>query len=105
MPCRDDRDSCSVTQSDIDAAVYRVRQELEPMLCEACTHINDLNVWDGVSQELRTWYEKHEECEKHRVAYEAALRLSPRERRLLGINIDVLKKLADEEKVAKVKKR
>ena len=98
MPCRDDRDTCSVTQSDVDAAVYRVRQELEPLLCEACTHLNDLNLFDGVSKELRNWYELHEECEKHRVAYEAALKLTARERRLLGINLENLKALADAEK-------
>lgn len=97
MPCRDYQDD-RICQSDLDAAVNRVRKELEPLLCEACSHLNDLNLFDGVSEELRTWYEKHEDCEKHRVAYEAALRLSARERRLLGINIENLKALADAEK-------
>lgn len=98
MPCRDYDDYNKICQSDLDAAVQKVRKELEPLLCEACSHLNDLNLFDGVSQELRSWYENHEECEKHRVAYEAALRLSARERRLLGINIENLKALADAEK-------
>jgi len=102
MPCRDwgdDRDR--ICQSDVDAAVHRVRQELEPLLCEACSKLNDLNLFDGCSPELVSWYEKHEECEKHRVAYEAAQRLSARERRLLGIDIEQLKALADAEKAKK----
>lgn len=101
MPCRDGRDECILSHSDIEAAVYRVKQELEPLLCEACSKLNDLNLFDGCSSELVSWYEKHEECEKHRVAYEAALRLSPRERRLLGIDIEQLKTLADAEKAKK----
>ena len=90
MPCRDDRDDYRLTQNGV-AAVAAVRKELEPLLCEACSALEDAKLLPTVSSELKAWYAHHEELEGDRVRYEAALKLSERERRLLGINLPYLK--------------
>lgn len=88
MPCRDDRDDY-FTES-------RVRDELEPLLCEACTLLDDLHgLSTKGSAQLKAWYKQHTAHEEDRVRYEAALKLNERDRRLLGINLAQLKAAAE----------
>lgn len=91
MPCRDDRDDCRVSYQDVAAAEANVRKEMDPLLCEACTLLEELGALNKASPELLRWYKAHEACEQNRVRYEAALKLTERERRLLGINLADLK--------------
>lgn len=86
MPCRDDYPS-TYSQYDIQSAEARVRAELEPLLCEACSMLEGVHVLENATPELRAWFKKHEKCEEDRVRLEAAQKLTERERRLLGINL------------------
>jgi len=97
MPCRDDRDDCRVSYLDIANAEANIRKEMDPLLCETCTLLEEVGALGKASPELLKWYKAHEACEQNRVRYEAALKLTERERRLLGINLQVL--------ASKVKKR
>jgi hypothetical protein len=93
MPCRDSYDTCS--QADVDRAARNVRAELEPLLCEACSLLENVHALKDATPELQAWYEKHEKCEEDRVRLEAAQKLTERERRLLGINLfDLQKRVA-----------
>lgn len=100
MPCRDWRND-QETQHDVYSAEIRAKneiiQEYTPLLCEACSLLEEAGVLNKASSSLREWYKAHEKCEEDRVRYEAALKLSERERRLLGINLEQL--------AAKVKKK
>jgi hypothetical protein len=92
MPCRDDRDTCfTATYDDITRAENAVRKEMEALLCDACTLLEETGALGSASAELLNWYKAHEACEQHRVRYEAAMKLTERERRLLGINLADLK--------------
>lgn len=101
MPCRMDDYPSNLNQNDVDQAVFKVRNELEPLLCEACTLLEETGALSKSTKELQKWYQTHEECEKDRVRLEAAEKLTERERRLLGIDIKNLRAAAE---VAKVKK-
>lgn len=88
MPCRDD---CPTEDSySVEA---RVRAELEPLLCEACTLLEDRGalITTLASNELLVWYQLHTADESDRLRYEAALKLSERERKLLGLDLAQLK--------------
>jgi hypothetical protein len=87
MPCRDDRDD-DYKYSNGEAAA---RKELEPLLCEALSLLEDAGILSKLSPELARWYKAHEACEADRVRYEAVLKLSERERRLLGIDLQAFK--------------
>ncbi len=63
----------------------------EPLLCEALTLLEETGGLAKASKELQDWYAAHESFEEDRVRFEAAQKLSKRERRLLGINIAALK--------------
>lgn len=91
MPCRDDY---PVSSYDVDAAANRVRAELEPLLCEACALIEEQGLLKKLSQGLRKWYEGHSKKERHRVALEAAQKLTVKERKALGIDMDILRRKA-----------
>ena len=88
MPCRDDRD-----YSYDDGRNSAIKQ-LTPLLCEACTLLEEANFLAKASPELKKWFQEHEKCEEDRVRYEGALKLSERERRLLGIDLAQLKMIA-----------
>lgn len=90
MPCRAECATDTYSQNDVKAAEHRVRAELDPLLCEACTLLEEHKLLTASTPALQTWYRQHEECEKERVKYEAALKLNERERRLLGINLAAL---------------
>lgn len=90
MPCRDDYPMYS--EGALRGAEANVRAELEPLLCEACTLLEEYAILKKLgSPELLAWYQAHEECEQDRVRLEAAEKLTERERRLLGINLVDLK--------------
>lgn len=91
MPCRDDYPD-NYTKGDLESLEHRVRKELEPLLCEACTLLEEKGLLTSTTAtpELVAWFNKHEGCEKERVRLEAALKLTERERRLLGINLQDL---------------
>lgn len=97
MPCRDDYPD-TYSQGDMESLEYRVRKELEPLLCEACTLLEDSGALKKSTPELQAWYKKHEDCEKDRVRLEAAKKLTERERRLLGINLADLQSRVDAKK-------
>ena len=88
MPCRDDRDSSDYAFENGKESGLK---QLTPLLCEACSLLEEIGVLDKVSVELRKWYQEHEKCEIDRVRYEAALKLSERERRLFGIDLESLR--------------
>jgi len=91
MPFRDDY---PVSSYDVESAANNVRAELEPLLCEACALLENEGMLKKLSKDLRTWYENHSKKEQHRVALEAAQKLTVKERKALGINLDVLKRKA-----------
>ena len=89
MPCRNDYDDSAACAED------RVRAALEPLLCEACAALEEKGLFPGqLSPELIKWYEAHSKKEKDRVAYEAVLKLTVKERKALGIDLNLLKKRA-----------
>lgn len=91
MPCRDDY---PVSSYDVEAAAQKVRAELEPMLCEACALLEDKGLLAKLTAPVRKWYEAHSKREQHRVALEAAQKLTVKERKALGLDLEALKKRA-----------
>ena len=72
------------------------------LLCEACSLLEEAKLFAKMaSKELQKWFADHEKCEQHRIRYEAALKLTKREQRLLSIDIEMLKSAADREKKGK----
>lgn len=63
----------------------------DSLLCEACELLEDADLLKHASSELIKWYKQHELCEADRLRYEAASKLSTRELRVLGIDLEVLK--------------
>jgi len=96
MPCRGP--DLPDNSNAIGKAVNNVLQELEPLLCEACSIIEQNQLSDLLSSKLRAWFKAHDKCEEDRVRLEAAQKLSARERRLLGINLQDLKKKVSKNK-------
>ena len=90
MPCRDDYPE-NYSHCDIQNAQAQIRAELEPLLCEACGLLENNNMLTKLSKPLLTWYDAHCKREVHRVAYEAALKLTEKERKALGIDFNALK--------------
>lgn len=88
MPCR--YDDYSPSQSSYESGKADAMKQMVPLLCEACTLLEEAKFLSKASEPLKKWYKEHEECESDRVRYEAALKLSERERRLLGINLEQL---------------
>ncbi len=76
MPCRDDYPSTEA---------YNIRAELEPLLCEACDLLEKEGLLEKSSADLRAWAKKHEAQEFSRIRKEALDKLSPKERRALGL--------------------
>jgi hypothetical protein len=82
MPCRD-YDLVPETIEEV-----KVKPSL---LCEACALLEETGLLVKASVELQDWYKKHEAGETDRLRLEAAQKLTERERRLLGINIEALR--------------
>lgn len=94
MPCRDYYDD-QISRSDVEAATNAVRAELEPLLCEAMAALENKGLLPGqLSPKLLRWYEAHSKREKNRVALEAAQKLTVKERKALGIDMDILRRKA-----------
>lgn len=108
MPCRNDfycgtcrtnHDySCPIADAKqaaiLDAAQQKTKSPHpapESFLCEACELLEDAGLLSKASEHLRKWYANHEACEADRLRYEAALKLSARELRVLGIDLAALK--------------
>ena len=87
MPCRDDYPFSSY---DVDAAANKVRAELEHLLCEACSFVENEGNLMKLSPALRKWYEAHSKKEQARVALEAAKKLTVKERKALGLDLTAL---------------
>lgn len=73
MPCKDDGDCITVP---------------EWMLCEALVIIENNELIGECSKDLHSWWIKHGTQEAARVKREAAAKLTPRERRVLGLDVD-----------------
>lgn len=56
------------------------------MLCEAMIIIDKGGLHDECSEQLKRWWENHQEAEEGRVRREAVAKLSPRERHALGLD-------------------
>lgn len=71
----------------------REKAALEEMLCHALSIVDQYNPeekdlkeeLDGVDKRLFAWWKKHTDCEIDRVKREALAKLTPRERRALGL--------------------
>ena len=57
----------------------------EGALCDALNIIESAGLLKSVDAEVREWWSDHEEREKDRIKAEALAKLSPRERRALGL--------------------
>lgn len=108
MPCRDDYPDnrtqfleleYRVAQKATKETEQRIRAELEPLLCEAMTVLENEGSLPGqLSPELLAWYKNHSEKEKDRLRLEAAQKLTEKERQVLGINIQELARIVQEKK-------
>jgi hypothetical protein len=93
MPCRTDDYYVSQDEGRL------VRAELEPLLCEACTILENHKLLAvQASPELKKWYKAHDQREEHRARLEAAEKLSEKERRILGIDLVALQRAAKKSK-------
>lgn len=94
MPCRDwdaeDLNSLSKSVSELKSQLARAPKP--SLLCEALDILEEHGLLEKTSLELRKWYADHERQESHKVRFEAAEKLSARERRLLGIDLEDLRK-------------
>lgn len=109
MPCRDDRDSCYSCSScpdyrqEIKSLTAR-NDELADMLCYTLTKIEGMDRLDILSDQTRGWWEEHKLADKARLKAEAEKKrrakaekekrkrkqelldkMSPEDRRLLGL--------------------
>jgi hypothetical protein len=75
MPCRDDY---------YDDPANKLKP-LDPLLCEAMDILDEHDLLDKCSKELKEWYSKHTTKEIERVKRETLAKLTRRERRLLGL--------------------
>lgn len=83
MPCRDYDD---VTPTEL------MKFTLKPsLLCEACELLEQHGLLNHASQDLKNWFQLHENAEADRVRLEAAQKLTERELRLLNIDIEYLR--------------
>lgn len=57
------------------------------MLCEAMIIIDKAGVHDECSEQLKRWWEAHQEGEAQRVRREAAAKLNARELHALGLDL------------------
>lgn len=80
MPCRDtfDDDIPKNTAASVEA-------KLVPLLCEACDLLEKNDLVSTMSHELLKWAKEHEAQEVARIRKEALDKLSPKERRALGL--------------------
>ena len=92
MPCRMDDYPIDMPKKVSKPKSTKRDQKIDHLLCEVCVLLEEHDLLSDASSELQKWYKNHEECEQDRVRYEAALKLSSRERRLFGIDLNVLKK-------------
>ncbi len=94
MPCRDwDAQDACITQANLDAARAELAKAPKAsLLCEACDLLENAGIlFEKGSAELCAWYSRHESQELNKVRLEAAEKLTVRERRLLGIDLNALK--------------
>lgn len=101
MACRDWDDAEKLSNNNENLSL---RQEIEnlrlkllsmplpSLLCEACTILENVGEFKNASSELKKWFLQHEEKEANKLRVEAAEKLSVRERRLLGIDLEALKR-------------
>lgn len=99
MPCRDDFwcNECK-EQHDYFCPKEEARRKTKSsppatisLLCEACEILLEEGILDThASKELQNWFIEHERVEGDRLRYEAARKLTERERRLLGIDLNSL---------------
>ena len=74
MPCRDDGPMCPEETDNIDY-----------LICEAVDILETHYLLRSCSKELIKWAKQHEKNEVTRVKKEALAKLSPKERRALGL--------------------
>ena len=79
MPCRDDY------PANPEHTVLGIKAKLIPLLCEACDLLEKKGLLDQASADLRAWAKEHEAEEFSRIRREALDKLSPKERRALGL--------------------
>lgn len=95
MPCRDwDDDAARNAAYDNGLREALAKAPKPSLLCEACAILENAGLLSQASPELKAWYQKHEAGEADKIRLEAAEKLSERERRLLGIDIETLKRKA-----------
>lgn len=96
MPCRDydPNDNSNVYNTLSELRSQLAKAPKPSLLCEALSLLEENGLLDKVSKELKQWYADHESKESHCVRLEAAEKLSVRERRLLGIDLELLRKKA-----------
>lgn len=79
MPCRDDYPQPDYQaigkRAGVKQGVAKAKRELEPLLCEACDLLGQAGKLSKASKELRAWAKEHEEKEKVRLAKEATAKL------------------------------
>jgi hypothetical protein len=93
MPCYDNRDDDSDNEkSSLKQRMRDLQDELEPLLCEACTLLTDNHLIEKTSPQLKKWYGEHIVSEIDRRRLEVALKLSESERQILGIDLAALKR-------------
>jgi len=113
MPCRNDYhcSTCNAwhdTCCPKDSPTENINDLLHPLggakssppssislLCEALEIIEGHNLLSFASEELKQWHEAHDEFEKDQLKVEAAEKLSDKERRLFGIDLEALRRQAN----------
>ena len=79
MPCRDDYPERP------ENTVPGIKAKLIPLLCEACDLLEKHGLLTKTSGDLQAWAKEHEAQETSRIRKEALDKLSPKERRALGL--------------------
>jgi hypothetical protein len=107
MPCRsyeDDHHSGSPTDSWQYRELKEINDRLARIACKAMTELVEQGKADFLvlrDDELREWWEKHQEADrKARKAEEAKKRAAEEKKRLAQLRSEVLAKLTSEEKKA-----
>lgn len=90
MPCRVDGMDDMPSNRELDLRNYNQElqtrlKRVEPLLCEAVDILEKNNLLRRVSKELKAWATEHEKGEVARIRKEALAKLSPKERRALGL--------------------
>lgn len=94
MPCREwdpETNISSLTSTVCDLQSQLAKAPKASLLCEAMALLEEHGLLEKASADLKKWYADHESQESHKVRLEAAEKLTKRERRLLGIDLENLK--------------